>query len=360
MFTEAGTDITSGHAIDSLVRQELVDPWAPDCLQRFVDTLVNHQRTYFGLPTTVASTLPLEFFLPALFRDAQQRSLLSPVLGPSADQIEIRPDDRVVYLCVFHTWLEHPTNAARLEAWLRLHFENIDVARGHQLSVPDRYLATSYQLANLPSLAARLGIGVAQLDYAFDVFVRTVQYHIALGESRPYFPHPLRDTLILDCDTAPVPKRVVFSWGAYVAHVVEINPSYRSAAFILDTIEALREEVHAAHRGVAPTYYALSGLPSKQQIALIEATAADAKLPGKLKDDVQKTLKKNIDAVQWVLSGVAGVTIPEAIDKMFAVLLINSGVYKIKELVGSILPGAMSGMRLLKGRMEWPRLFTRM
>jgi hypothetical protein len=88
VLRSAGVDISTGHAADSFLSPKgEKDPWASNCISLFIDTVINHEKIYFPLPSKSAIENLDDDLLPLVFVKSREYGFLEPKVDVSADQV---------------------------------------------------------------------------------------------------------------------------------------------------------------------------------------------------------------------------------------------------------------------------------
>lgn len=295
---KSGVDITTGHGADSFYyKNEITDPWASRCLTNFIDAVVNHEEVEYPLPSDVALARLDEELLPRTFVDGQEHKLILPLTTQSAEKIILEDDELNKQFCSFFKW-STGDDSLKLAGWARFHRENKRLAHSHDIHVPIHMVQEFWN--RLPQqqkndFVRLLQIPDSYVSYAFDVFVRSVQYYRILGATNPAFFHPMRDKSYSELSLLSRYQRQ-WSWGKYLTGFC-MNAGYfndrRSLFAKLENIRELTLKYHA-------TWYELSPQPKSNRIDLLSTIASQCNLPAKLKDEAVQQIRTFLFAATFV------------------------------------------------------------
>ena len=354
----AAIDISTGHAFDSYFRQDLRDPWAKDALRLFVDLAVNHDQLGFPYPSATALASDADEHLPQVFAVARGKTwgLVGGIRSAAADAIELPAQLVQPQFKHFARWLqEKPEDVGRLRTWLAMHFDDKRISGAHSLTVPRHFAAEFVGQKLFVELANSLkGIDPEGVEYAFDVFVRGIQYNIACGDDTTYFPHPIRARLSLPDSTDEFKSQCAWSWGSYVTTLIEKDARYRSMNAVLELVQAIKQRTRKG-----ATWYDLAYMDFGRQLAAIEAVASEAGLPAHLRADWQLQIDRVSKAVAAMSSTAAALSGGNVTLLGASVgLLVTSSAAVISDLPKKALPPLLSRSKILRsGRViEWQGL----
>ena len=353
---QVAIDISTGHAMDSLFRTGIRDPWATNALRLFVDLAVNHPQLAFPYPSAAALTTDADKDLPNVFVLGRKKEwgLINGLKSMPADSIALGEKLIKPQFHNFAKWLKtNPRDLQLLKNWVAMHFRTPIITEAHSKTVPIHQVAEFVSKRSMNNLAMQLGIlSPQEIEYAFDVFVRGIQYNIVCGDATPYFPHPIRNRLTLPKATIDFEGQSAWSWGGCVAALLEEDSRYCNIARILEVVQSIKE------RSLKDaTWYHLAKLPDDEQLTAVEAVASEAGLPGKLKIQWQKKIENTAKVL--ALSAPAATALaggPNTLLGASVGILINSCALEISDISKRRLPLA-SRVKVLAGRViEWPGL----
>jgi hypothetical protein len=335
----AGLDISTGHAVDSFFSTNApFDPWAPICLSIFIDTVINHKSILFPLPSTAAVKKLDDPLLPLIFVEGKKFGLIEAKTDASADQIQLSAKQLEKEYKLFVKWARE--NAVLLAGWMKFHREAPRIARSHALHVPKHIIDDFWDKKQTEELSRQTGIVEPDLNYAFDVFARSIMYHKILGEDIPYFAHPVRDRAF---DYLPVIAQYQerWSWGQYFVQMYNRDNSYRDITWLLEKLSSIQETTFKYNS----TWYNPNNQSPNLQIDLLSSIASDSGLPAKLKNDIHKMLKIGLSV------GTALLSIPLPV----ASIILGLGAVAVESWSGNV-SGNLGKMKVFKGHLEWPGL----
>jgi len=341
--TQAGLDTTTGHGVDSFFYTEgPADPWAPRCMTILVDTIINHEQVLYPLWSRTVIENIEDRLLPLSFVEGRQRSLLEIVTKVSADEVRLPREVLNKEYQNFTSWAN--TNAREIAGWVRYHREAPRIVELHRIAKSTWVQADKRcEKRKREELRQRIGISDADFNFAYETFLRAIQYHHILGESVPYVSHPLRNRAFGQVPIV-LQHQNLWSWGRYFSKLIGDGRAPRDIGWLLDEVS----EVRNLTRKYNATWYVLGRLPRKDQIELLSTIAAESNLPAKLKDSTQKAIKVALGAGA-VLTSVVPV---------LGILLGLGAV--VVELWSGQLPGVLGKVPIFKGQLVWPELFDKL
>lgn len=336
--TQAGLDITTGHGTDSFFTTAgPTDPWAPRCVTTLIDTVINHNQVLYPLPSRAAVEMLEDSLLPLVFVEGGNRGLLEAKTDVSAEEVQLTSDQLIMEYQNFTEWARQ--EAVALAAWGKFHREAPRIAESHPIHVPRHLVDDFWSTGRGDDLVRQTGIPDADLNYAFDVFVRSIQYHRILGETTLYFSHPVRDRA-LGALPVLVQHQDQWSWGRYLVQLIQEERASRDIGWLLDTVSAVR----TLTRKYNATWYNLGQRPRPEQLALLSTIASESDLPAKLKDSIQRAMK---------IALAVGIVISSSIPVVSVILGLGSIAV---EFWSGKVPGRLGTIPVFKGRLVWPGL----
>ncbi|MBL0313905.1 MAG: hypothetical protein IPP78_14625 [Holophagaceae bacterium] len=355
MYDLAAVDISTGHALDSIFRKELRDPWAVQALQLFVDLAVNHSLLVYPQPSASAVVHDLDENLPAVFAEWRKDTwrLIRALDGDPAGSIALDSSLVCNQFNNFGEWLRQtPADLSRLKSFINMHFREARITVAHGMVFPTHFVTQFIPNLPLEALAKDLSLSKAQVAYAFDVFIRGIQYNVLCASTAPYFPHPVRHRLDLYRSTIDFESQSAWSWGAYITNLVQEDETYLSLSAVLEIVQAIKERVLKG-----ANWYTLASYAPEDQLAAVESVASEAGLPAKLKEKIQGTVEKNLRAL-GILSTPASALVggSTTLLGLSVGVLVSAGSYELAEASKKYLPHALSGFKVLKGHVYWPGL----
>ena len=349
-YDRAAIDISTGHAIDSYFRADLRDPWARDALRLFVDLSINHDKIAFPYPSAKALEADDDDLIPEVF--AKGRAFVSGLKTRPADSIALDAALVLPQFTRFSSWLRSsPTDVALLRTWLAMHLKQDRIKKAHRPTVPVHVAGKLVGRQAMEELAHELGgIDAYGVEYAFDVFVRGIQYNIAWGEDAPYFPHPLRTRLQLPQTSEDLTSQCFWSWGAYITTLLEKDPQFRSLSAMLDLVQAIKER--ASGRA---TWFELAYQDRDSQHKMVEAVAAEARLPATFKADALAAIDRGTKVTGGLASSAArGLGAFGDVIGALSGIVVTYSSHAIADRAKGVLPGGVA--KAFAGRVEWPGL----
>lgn len=342
----AGLDTTVGHGADSFfINDAITDPWSGRCLTTIVDTVLNHEKVIFPLWSKAAIQNLQEKMLPIIFSKSVGTDLLSVVSDISAEEVVLPANlIRSEYL-IFAEWSKQHIN--ELAGWSRYVLETPRLIHVRKSTPGPWELSEAAWPQKLGSqLAVQTGIPESDLKFSFQVFVRAVQYHKILGDSIPYFAHPIRERAL---GFLPVlrEQKVQWSWGRYFVELFNRNRVPREVDWLLENVSRVRETM----RKQQVNWYDLCERPRREQIEVLSGIASESTLPANLKDTTHRAIRIALTASAVVTSGIPVFGFP-----VIGVVL-GLGAVAVEYWNGGI-PGKLGKLNAFKGRLVWPGLFN--
>jgi hypothetical protein len=282
--THAGIDSTTGRGVDLVFTPEgLSTTYAMVCLGTFIDTVVNHNQLVCPLPSRIVDGNLEERFLPASFIEADKHGLLQLKKDVSADEVRLPPKVLATEYQNFSSWSKQHT--VELAEWLN-YYKDPHNAELRSAVLPT-YLAHDFWFTRRKdNLGQELGIRDSELEFAFDFFLRGIKYHKILGETIPYFPHPVR-RFAFGLLPAQAQREQEWSWGQYFIKLLKADQEKRDLKWLMDTLSS----IHDLTMKYDATWYTSIQRTTAQQVELLSTIASESDLPAKLKESTHKTLK---------------------------------------------------------------------
>jgi hypothetical protein len=346
----SGTDITAGVGADSFLSiGGERDPWGEQCLACLIDSLINHERVKYALPTPQAVESDHPEFLPSILRRFRQTAAVEPITRFNASDLSI-PDDEtlVTQFDQFSRWAI--TRVSELQRWLDLHAQRSvedgywDRMRRDGQPWVNEFYATSP--ARFGHLSQAIGRPVPRILYAFEVMIRGLQYMWVFGQDHTnYFSHPMRRPLLYGKGEREFEDLKTWSWGTLITQLVAHGRIKRDAEAVAETVDILRSRVLRA--SPEATWYGLAGKSPAEKREVIETIAAESGLPLTVQHDIRERIAGSF-AVAGVAAGGLGLhTI---------VFGLEVGAFAVHKWSGAV--PAITPKIYRKGLWEWPRLFS--
>ena len=284
LVQRAAVDLTTAWGADSFFRFALTDPWADECIANFIDVLVNHRSVAVPLPSKRAlQELDRDNF-PACVQEAYARELLHLKTDESADVVELTHEKLADEYIKFHdSCLEHPR---KVRDMVRFHRQTPEILGQHTKHVPSRAVNVFWPTRPKDDLAERLNISADYINYAFDVYARTIQYHGVLQGEAWYFRHPFRQTAIGKPDSVESIRCTL--WGRCLLDGIRQGFIEHDLQRLLDIVASLRAASGDSN------WYTLASEPDRTRIQAMHDIAESCHLPGKVKDSVLRTLRVSV------------------------------------------------------------------
>ena len=338
--TRAGLDTTTGHGADSFFTTDSPrDPWAARCLSNLIDTIINHKEVVYPLPTRAFIERIGDTLLPLSFVEARKRNWLEIKTDVSTDEVQLSSGLLASEYKNFIEWARQ--NALELAALIE--YQKLPHLREiRQALVPTQLVDEFWATRRDDELSRQIDIPDADLKTSFDAFARGVQYHRVLGDTIPYFPHPIRDHALGFLPTI-LHHQNQWSWGRYFVQLTEQERAPRDIEWLLDRVSPVRDLA----RKYNATWYALGQRPRHEQLELLSTIASESDLPAKLKDPTGKAIRTALEV---------GAVISFAVPVVSVVL--GLGVVAV-ELWSGEVPGWLSKISALKGHLLWPGLMDK-
>ena len=337
---QAGLDTTTGHGVDSFFYAEgRIDPWASHCMTILVDTIINHEQVLYPLWSRTVIENIEDRLLPLSFVEGSKHNLLRIVTKVSADEVRLSNAALKKEFRNFADWAK--ANSQDVAGWVRYHRESPRIIEIHQLAKSTWAQADKlWKRRSREELRQRTGLSDADLNFAYETFVRAIQYHHILGKSVLYVSHPLRNGALRQMPII-LQHRDQWSWGRYFAELIKRTP--KDIRWLLGEVSEVRDLT----RKYNATWYVLGKLPRKEQMELLSAIAAESNLPAKLKDSTHRAIKLALGAGQ-----VLGAATP------ILAIVLGLGLVAVEMWRGD-LPGVLGKVPLFKGQLVWPGLLKK-
>ncbi|MGD0037331.1 MAG: hypothetical protein ABSC53_08570 [Bacteroidota bacterium] len=280
----AALDITTAWGVDSLFRFEYRDPWAEESLVDFIDVLINHESVTVPLPSRQAADhLDMTLF-PNSIRIALDHRLLHLKLNAFADSIELTPARLAVEYNRFYEFCQKEQKVRDL---VLFHRETPEIVGQNTRHVPCRAVDDFWRNKPADNLLTVLNLPDERCNYAFDVFARTIQYHDVLQQERSYyFRHAFRKTALGNSSHAD--RTRCTTWGASILEGIRQGFIRRKIEPLLDIVSAIKVASDQVN------WYTLANEADQKRIQAMHDIAASANLPGKVKDDVLRSLRVSL------------------------------------------------------------------
>ena len=338
-----GTDISSGHAADSGFSGGVRDPWSDDCLVTFADIAINYDDVVYPLPSDSARLQLEPDKLPDIFVRGRANGLISPLLSVTASSIQLSDNKILAEWPRFALWAE--SEAEKLREWRFLHSTSRDILDSHDLHVPEHVVDAVWSSIDRDSVLRVIDLDDYGLKYAFDVFVRTIQYDNVLGPARRYYAHPLREKALGDYLELKAFQQK-WSWGRYLVGVMKSGIAPLDPSWFIDRVAEIRGRVVPSESYPGARWSDLAGGEPKEQHGRLEQIAADLRLPAELESWAVNSL-----AVAFGVGGL--VTAPNyAISVILGAGAIGIGV------APRTVSGTVASIPILRGALKWRGLFS--
>lgn len=339
---DAATDLTVGFGASSVTGPgSRVDPWSDRCFVTLCDAAINYTSLSYPLPTDDPSYNDLQS-LPSLIRVLQERALIGPLSGTTAQHYSPLTVDLEQQFLRFYDWASR--NAANLNDWLSLHF-TIDVKQQHFLRLRHEVQHPVSQFwstrkGDVGILIDRIGATDEELRYAFDVMYRGLQYS-DMTRGRRYFNHPIRDPLL---PPSALPSIHRYSFGRALLRGIAEKRIPKDLSLLGDTIAILKEGTHDPTRPC--TWLASRDLDDDEVTKRLLAVSATGKLPTRVKSELRKSTAELAAAggLGFALAGEHGVA-----------LALDSCALVLEKWSGSV-PPIVAKVPVLRGVIEIPGL----
>jgi hypothetical protein len=341
--TQAGLDTTTGHGVDSFFYTEgRTDPWASRCVTILVDTIINHEQVLYPLWSRTVIENIEDRLLPSSFVEGSKHNLLKIVTKVSADEVRLPNDVLKQEFRSFTDWAN--ANAQEVAGWVRYHRESPRIIEIHKLAKSTWVQADQlWKRRSREDLRQRTGLSDADLNFAYETFLRAIQYHHVLGESIPYVSHPLRNRAFGQVPIV-LQHQDQWSWGRYFVELLNDERTPKDMGWLLGEVAEVRDLT----RKYNATWYILGKLPRKEQMELLSTIAAESNLPAKLKVSTHKKIKLALGA-----GAVLGAAIP------ILGIVLGLGAVAVELWRGEV-PGALGKVPIFKGQLIWPELFRKL
>lgn len=329
----AAIDITTAHGIDSLFDSRLRDPWAEDSFANFVDVAVNHPRVLLPLPSDRA--LAELHILPRCVRTAYNAKLIGFQKGVFAASVTLPNTVLRQQYGIFSHWCRR--QPLDIVEWLYFQRNTPEIlAQNSRQATPS--VLSFWPRKPSDRLDAFLGVSDVDLRYAFDVFARTLQYHVILhGDGAYYFRHPFRNPALPTKDADHFLRGT--SWG--VAFLTAIQQGLMPAEH--EPVFELVAKVKEHNKNT--TWYHMAGDTHERRVEAMHDVAAAAKLPATFIDSVLRTLRISLGI------GAAAATLFNRPVGILMTTLLAFG----REWKGRI-PANLADVKALQGAVERPYL----
>ena len=339
--TQAAIDTTTGRVADLLFTTK-VPPhsWVTRCLGTLVDTVINHSQVIYLLPSReVAERVEErgeEWFLPESFVEGEKRGLLGVKTDITADEVQLPFDLLASEYRIFSSWAEQ--NALDLAWWLE-YYKVPRHIRIRNVMVPRYLLDDFWATHGDEGLSSRIGVTLDELRFTFEFFIRGIRYHHVIGETIPYFAHPVRDRAL---GFLPIQAhhQMQWSWGKYFTQLFEREKAPRDIRWLLDRLCSIRDLT----RKYNATWYTLSQRNRQTQVEILSTIASESDLPATVKDSTQRALKAAL-----AIGAAASSPIP------VVSIILSLGLVAVEYWSGTV-PGRLGKIPAFKGHLEWPVL----
>lgn len=336
---QAGLDTTTGHGVDSFFYTEgPTDPWASRCISILVDTVINHEQVQYPLWSRTVIENIEDHFLPLSFVEGSKRNLLEMDTKGSADEVQLPTE---VLRREFKNFSNLASaNAREIAEWVKYHRSSSRIVDLHTAAKSTWKQADKvWKRRSRSELRQTAGLSDEDLNFAYETFLRAIQYHHILGASVPYIPHPIRDRAFGQVPTV-LQYQKQWSWGRYFTKLMNNERVPKDIAWLLDEVSEVRDLT----RKYNATWYDLDEVPRQEQIELLSTIAAESNLPAKLKDSTHKVIKFALGTGAVLSSGVPVLSI-----------VLGLGAVAVNLWSGN-LPGVLGKVQIFKGQLVWPEL----
>jgi len=202
--------------------------------------------------------------------DAVRAGILAPVSDAAAEEVTLTEAELETELDRFVRWAN--ANMTKVLSWTHyhLHTPRIQVVRRHvgPWKSEGRESEVSRLVAALPMLP------VENLWFAYQTYVRTVQYYQIAGKATAYFPHPIRETALGE---PPSHKQSFnsWSWGIFLYELMKGGVIKRDRRLIVHKVAQIKEITEECEASI----YNLDGLSLREQSDRLVEVAVRVKMP---------------------------------------------------------------------------------
>lgn len=351
----AAVDISTGQAIESYLSSKVPrDPWAEKCFTNFVDLIINHDKVYYAHPNMGSE--PGSF--PSTFNEAEVHGLLDRIPEVAADSVTLAPYDiRTAYLN-FQRWAEQ--HRFELKKWLEFCQHTLNLRTSYEndkdiilyRTIKDDFWWTHRRPEGwLRTEESNRYLSEDNKIFAFNIFLRAVQYHYIFKDKGTYFPHPLRTgaDLIETFETVSESQEQ-WSWGRYFVWYLERQERREwNAKDILVKVKNVEEKTKERKA----TWYDLTGTPSTEKAEIIMDIAASLGLPG-----IKRRRDTLVGYTVDLFTALVSIAVDEAIKpaKIIAKLILAAAPIPFIDRAKEGATTQVNRIRCLRGSIEFPGL----
>lgn len=267
-------------------------------------------------------------------REARRSGALEILSTSSADDISLTAEQVDRLIIQFVSWALAEKKAIRAWARYHLHTKRIQTVRRSAGPWTAEGRTTEFHRlqAALPDLPAD------ELWFAYQTFVRAAQYFDVVGESTPYFVHPIRERAFED-PVSPNRTLLSWSWGRYLLRLMQDGEMRRHPGVVAETVCRIRELT----REHGASAYSLELLSPKARSERLLDVAVRARFPVSLQTQTR-------DLMAGALEGGALAAAPF---KPMVTYVLGMGAVLARRWKGG-LPGTVARIPFIKGKVELP------
>ncbi len=333
-MTQTLIDISSLHAVESLFRNGVRDPWAAQLAGDLVDLAVYSDQVSYPLP---ASNNAAELRTgPAIVLQLASRdsNVFTPRLYSTDSQRAVADEHLTTCVEQFAGWCRGNPNS--IQQWIALHRESW-ISNWHTEHVPHHFVFDVGKVRANESArrqASLAGITLEAFLYALDVVLRYPMYGEIAGAGCAYLNHPIRtDSMIHpSLDIAPASKPM----GAisFARTIAEMAPQLTQ-----DEYTSLIHELRGAVRELGIHLVK----PGQVESGVIRELAAKVGLPARL-----GAAEKNLTFAAGVVGGLGAFPFIGPVGPILGI-----GVSIAQAYWDGSLPRSVSRIGWLRWAMRW-------
>jgi hypothetical protein len=278
------------------------DPWARHCFVSMVEALLNHPQFRYPFPSRHSAQHGEGAGLPTLMVGLQNCGLLQPDESMIAEDIPLDTLELDTLFRGFEAWAAN--RRAVVKCWIQFHSKP-EMKQKHKTQMPKDLnpAVRSYferDRKKFERLARLLAIGPSRAAYAFDVAVRGRQYASLLGTNANYYSHPIREPILSPAENARHTFKRSWSWGRHLAWARRAGRIGREPEQVITLLSQLKNKIVQLH-GTVPE---LANISLNEQQQTLNQIAAEAGLPGVLREDVHHQIERFFEYVHLVAACV--------------------------------------------------------
>lgn len=356
MFTNPLTDITTFNAIDSYferghLRHRRLDPFLPKLVGPFVDSCLYGSSLRYVVPVPNSADYDVaEMGLPPLL-DVLKRAKSINVIPIAYDVSTQRPLQAELFDRIFEAFAEIVSaEHEKLRSWSRLHKKRW-IRDGHLKRIPRGVvflpdLLPPYAASHIENLAQQYRFKQGELEYVFDVILRTPAYASLTRGRDIYLNHPIREYFVFKGVRHNVPDLATYGGPSQICADVPLSfsdwfrkraPSLTREQFV-DELMRIRDAVHEV--GLARAYH------QPMTVGAIRELALKARLP--------PTVRGTYLMVGTILFSVGTGIVPLIPAGISLDTLVYSAAYSS---ACAVIPSLWKGT-LPASQIRWPRRFA--